>query len=594
MTVTESAIYKGDDKPNGFLGSIADGNIFCILEAGDGYTKEEGHQALRLLKDIFIKYADNPTVVDQHIKELIREGNLPVRVSLALGIIGEGEIHLKTLGKGQIWLRRGTDFVSLINGNRSATGPSKAEDTFVFTTDSFINTLAAPAALTSFIENPSLLVGIEELTQFMKEKGRAEGIALFIRITNAKHESEPLTAVPAVAEHVETIHTDIAEKSTKKLINLPKMPDMQTLLQTNKKKKIITFGFVLIIICILIWSVGFGYKRRQTAQALEKIKNSKEVITQKLNQSDEVAFLNPQRSLVLINEANSEVALLRKEVGTEYQKEVDELASMVKEREDQITHKENKKADEFFDLALDNKNASGSRMYLEGDQLAILDSKNGYIYTLSIEKKSIDKYSVSEAKSANLLLQYEETVFFYVQGKGLYKIENSGKAKNVIAADKEIGTVADIQVYNGNLYFLSPSHDNIYKYVPTENGYSEKSVYIKSEQAGIKLASSLAIDSSVYVANNDQILKFTAGVADEFKTVFPEEGARIDKVITNADLEKVYAWDKEGGVLYILGKNGTYERQVKSSSFATADDVVVFESTAYTLQKEKIYKISVE
>ncbi len=586
-----SALFKGEEKPDGFAGYIADGNIFCILEAGEGYTKEEGHNAIRLLKDICIKYSENPTVVDQHIRELIREGNLPVRVSLALGIVGSGELHLKTLGDGQVWLRRGTDFVNLIKGNHSAAGPTKPEDTFVFTTNTFINTIAAPAALTSFIENPSLSDGVEELNLFMKNKGRAEGIALFARISSAKVHEEHMAVVPATAE----IEKDEpVQKPSKKFLHVPKLPDMNALLQTNKKKKIVTFGFVFIILCILIWSVGFGYKRRQTAQALERIKHSREIVTQKLNQSDEVAFLNPQRSLVLINEANSEVASLRKEIGSDYQKEVDELAAMVKQREDQITHKENKKADEFFDLSIDNKNANGSKMFLDGDQLAVLDTKNGYIYKLSIEKKSLDKVSASEVKSASLLVQYEDTIYFFVQGKGLYKFNDAGKAVKVIDADDELGSVADISVYNGNLYFLAPTKNKIYKYVPTENGFSEKSVYTKSESSVLRQTSSIAIDSSVYAASTDTILKYTAGVEDEFKTVFPEEGVHIYKVITNADLEKVYAWDRANGVLYILAKNGTYERQVRSSSFAKADDVAVFGNTAYTLENKKIYSISIE
>jgi hypothetical protein len=169
-----------------------------------------------------------------------------------------------------------------------------------------------------------------------------------------------------------------------------------------------------------------------------------------------------------------------------------------------------------------------------------------------------------------------------------------GNLVKVIDADDELGSVADISVYNGNLYFLAPTKNKIYKYVPTENGFSEKSVYTKSESSVLRQTSSIAIDSSVYAASTDTILKYTAGVEDEFKTVFPEEGVHIYKVITNADLEKVYAWDRANGVLYILAKNGTYERQVRSSSFAKADDVAVFGNTAYTLENKKIYSISIE
>lgn len=587
MIQTDSALYRGDTQSDRFFGSITEDNIFCVMEAVGGYTEEEGHQAIALLKDLFHTHASgDPTIIDKELKNCIREGNLPVRVSIALGIVGKQTMYLKTLGTGQIWLRRGTEFTALIHGNHSATGPIQPSDTFMFTTDSFVKTLAAPAALSSFIDNPALPAGIEELTKFMRGKGQAQGMALFARLSENMHTAEPQIAVPVTPQ---------TTTEPKKRLVLPHLPNIGHLLQTNKKKKLITLGLVLTIVAILIWSVGFGYKRRQTAQALEKINHTKEIVTQKLNQSDEVAFLNPQRSLVLINEAHTEVTSLKNEIGTKYQKEVGEIESMVKQREDQITHKENKSADEFFDLTIDTKDAVGARMVLDGDTLAILDTKNGLIYTLSIEKKSLDKIALSEVKSATLAVQYENASFFFVPNQGLYKVDDSGKAKKVIETDKELGTVADIQVYNGNLYFLTPAKSNIYKYTPTESGYSEKTPYIKSDTpVSLSSASSLAIDSSVYVATTDQITKLTAGVSDEFKTVFPEVGVSIYKVITNADLEKVYAWDKQNGAMYVLGKNGTYERQVKSSAFVKADDVAVLDDTAYTLEKEKIYKIRLQ
>lgn len=594
MIQTDSAIYRGDQKSNGFVGCIAEGNVFCIMEAVEGYTEEEGHQAIALLKDLFHTHAvGDPTVIDEELKNYIREGNLPVRVSIAFGILGE-TLHLKTLGNGQIWLRRGDEFAVLIKGNRSATGPVQPGDTFIFTTDSFVNTISSPVALSSFVDNPSLSAGIEELTIFMRNKGRTDGIALFTRLSTNGYKPEPHTSEPITSD-IETKPEIQTETPSKKRVVLPRIPNIGYIFQTTKKKKIITFVLVFIIMIILIWSVGFGYKRRQSAQALEKINHTKEIVVQKLNQSDEVAFLNPQRSLVLINEAHTEVTSLKTAVGAEYQKEVGEIESMVKQREDQITHKENKKADEFFDLTIDNKNAAGSRMVLDGDQLAILDSKNGLIYTLSIEKKSLDKYTVSEVKSANIAVEYEKNIFFFVPGQGLYKVDDSGKAKKIIDADKELGAVPDIQVYNGNLYFLAPEKNNIYKYVATENDFSEKTPYIKSgETTSVSDASSLAIDSSVYVAKGNQIIKFTAGVPDDFKTVFPEDGVTIHKVLTSKELEKVYAWDKSKGVMYILTKDGTYERQVKSGAFVKADDVTIHDNAAYTLEKEKIYKVSLQ
>ncbi len=603
MTHIPHILYKSEEKPDGFVGSIIQTTIFCIFEAKGAYTKEEGKIVQEHLVTIFAEERD-PQSIDSKLRQLIREGTLPAGITVALGIVNDTTIYLKTFGNGQVWLRRGSDFIRLIQGNHSATGPINPGDTIIFTSDTFMQSVDSKL-LPPFIDNSSLHAGIHELSEFLKDKVTDEVLALFIRIPHIPH-SQPVT-YPEVINHDvttpvatlsanETIATSASEAIThpkKKVFHFPQISKIKGMLHTDKKNKIITFALVFIIILILVWSVGFGYKRRQTAQAMEKIKSTRDLVTQKLNQSDEVAFLNPQRSLILIGEARSEVELLKKSLSDEYTTQINEIDSMIKTREDEITHKENKSGEEFYDLTLDTKNATGVKFSLDKDMLSILDTSNSTLYNVSLSKKSLDKNTVKEAKTASIIVRYEDLSFIFGKSLGVYKVDSLGKATKIISPDVEWGNITDIQVYNGNLYVLDSAKNQIYKYVPTESGYSDKSSYIKSETS-VQGASSLAIDSSIYVAINNQITKFTAGSEDEFKTVFPEDGVKIQKVITNADLEKVYAWDKDAGTMYILAKNGTYERQVKSSTFAQADDIIIFEKSAYALQKAKIFKVSLE
>jgi hypothetical protein len=92
----------------------------------------------------------------------------------------------------------------------------------------------------------------------------------------------------------------------------------------------------------------------------------------------------------------------------------------------------------------------------------------------------------------------------------------------------------------------------------------------------------------------DSLDKFTAGAKDEFETKFPNQNINISKIITDKDIEKVYAWDKNGGTLYVLGKNGSYERQIISSVLKTSTDVTVFGNKSYAVSGSKIYEIPIE
>jgi hypothetical protein len=52
-----------------------------------------------------------------------------------------------------------------------------------------------------------------------------------------------------------------------------------------------------------------------------------------------------------------------------------------------------------------------------------------------------------------------------------------------------------------------------------------------------------------------------------------------------------FVWDKEKGVIYILNKNGNYERQLASEIIKKATDFVVFENNVYLLSGGKIYQL---
>jgi hypothetical protein len=243
---------------------------------------------------------------------------------------------------------------------------------------------------------------------------------------------------------------------------------------------------------------------------------------------------------------------------------------------------------------VESKDVNGSILSLDKDNIAVLDSKNGYIYTLSISKKSLEKTTAAEIKSASLLGIFKDVVVFINPSQGIFQAK-AGKVKKVADKDSDWGDLADLKLYNGNIYALDRGKDEIYRYTMIEAGYSNKSSYFKSGQAmSLKNATSLAIDSSLYISLKSEIVKFTAGVKDDFATSFPDPTINIAKVYTNKDIEKVYALDKTKGSLYVLGKNGTYEREIKSSILVKATDFVIFENVAYVLADQKIYKVGVE
>ncbi|MBI4226133.1 hypothetical protein HY612_03400 [Candidatus Roizmanbacteria bacterium] len=577
------AVYLGKEKEGGFSGFIAEHNFFIVVEIEEGINAEQGREMVQKIKDELTTLAlNNLASFDQFVSQIITKHNFPTSFSLAVGYFNGRIMYLKTVGQGVIFLQRERNFAQIIERDNSASGYLETNDFFILTTKRLIYLLGSDIELKTIFDHKDPHEIVEDLTPQLKGKNDEGAIALLLQFNEIE------------TKQAEFINIDRQQRISgfDKIKNKGKtfFETLQIYSQRSGKRKTLTFIAVVLILFIFIWSVVLGYQRRSQAELNSKIKSSKELVNIKLTQAEEVAFLNLPRSLSLISEAKEEVEKLKKQLGKQKENEIKELEQLIKEREVKIVKKEDKNYEEFFDLTVDSKDASGSKLYLEKDNLTILD-KRGLIYILSLTKKSLDKRNTSEAKRSGIVSSYQEEILFYVEDEGIYKISTDGKVKKSIDKDKEWGEIVGMWIYNGNVYVLDSSKGDIYKYLVTEGGYSAKSSYLKGEAGSVSGANSLAIDSSVYIGLDDRIVKYTAGARDEFSTSWPEKNVKLTKIFTSADVEKVYGWNKDKGAIYILGKNGTYERQIDSSILTKASDFVVFDDIVYVLVGEKIYKI---
>lgn len=584
MFQKDVVFYLGKEKENGFSGVISEDGFLLVLEIEEGITSEEGRRKLNQLKEYLIS-ADIRHLSDLEtlIHDRIQEYNFPANVSLAVGCIKNTVLYLKTIGSGNVYLKRGNQFGKIVCNELSASGRIHEHDIYLFTTDHFIQTIGSEDEIKKIFDHRKPHEIMDEITPRLKS-GADEGIiALFAQFNTGGEAS-----VESEEEFVSKAHpweniTSVFQKIYTKT--------QEYSIQAGPRKKY-TFLLVIIISFILIWSVGLGYTRRSEAAVDKKIQTAKNLILQKLNQADDTAFLNIFQSLILISDARQELAKLKKEAG-DTRKEIREIDQLITNEENKITKKEEKKYEEFFDLGVDSKEAKGVNVYLDSNNLSVLDKAQGIIYTISLDKKSLDKVQSPKIKTGQRIARYGDSLFL-LAADGIYKIDADGKPNKVIDKDTAWGMIVDLWVYNGNIYLLDPAKDQIYKYLVAEKGYSGKTPYFQGSGSGLKNANSLAIDSSVYVGFPDNIFKFTAGSQEDFKTSFPNPHVAITKVFTANEIEKVYAWDKTNGSLYILGKNGAYEREIDSPVLKQTDDFAVYQNKAYLLSGQKIFVMNIE
>lgn len=589
MFKTNFSVYMGEEDENIFLGFISKNNFFLIAEV-EGFSKEKGRQFLKQIENELIDQSiNNLQSFEEFLSKRISQHNLPLDLSLSACYLIEDRLYLKTYNEGEVYIKRKGQLKRIIGENKSASGYIEENDLIILATKNFDETLKGMEKIQNMPQQAKPHEIIEELTPEIKGQKDSRAIALLISF-NSEREEEVIDDQRVIVDRQPSIifsqQKSFFSKLKEDFFQLNNLPE-------NYRKKKITFILVAIIFLLLLWSVGFGYKRRQEANWQKKITLTREVVSKKIEEANEIAFLDLTKALILVREAKIELVQLEKEIPTKYQKSIEEIEQLISSGESKLLKKEEKKYEEYYDLTIESQDIGGDRLDLDGSNLLILDKKKSMVYNLTLDKKSFDKETASDFKSTQIISQYEKTIYSYIPGTGILKFIE-GKSKKIIDDDKDWGNIVDIKVFNGNIYLLDKGKDEVYKYLVTEEGYSKKQSYFTAGSAiDLSEATSMAIDGSIYVCFSDYVAKYVSGIRDEFKPNFPNDQLSLTKVFTNKTSDQVYVWDKDHATVYVFSKNGEYEKQIKSSILSSAIDLVVYGNAIYLLSGQKIYKIVV-
>lgn len=560
-------IGKGEGAYSGFFNGS---NFYLILQIDSDHGERD--PATTLGQHIASQSVNNLADFENCVASGMRVLNLPAGSTVSAAYISQGILYLKTLGEGTVFLKKGKQMACVIKGNNGASGYIEEGDTVVLTTESFVNRLAVKDLY--HISGEKIQNISNSITRHLKSD--SGDVAFFIRFSHRQEVEKPHNL-----------------RSQRVQFLFSWLENLKLIKEERGSRRTLTIIVVALIGLLLIWSVLLGYGRRTEAEFQKKVNAAKELITQKLDQAEDVAFLNMARSQVLIAESRTELDKLQSAIGNRYKKEIKDLTDLISVKESKITKKEEKQANEFFDLTIEHKNSQGDKMAINDDRVVVLDKINENVYIISLTKKSLEKRSISRIKNPSFAALYNSNVYVYSSGNGIYEVSDTDN-KKIIENDPEWKNIVDMVAYNGTLYLADAGQGQLYKYVASDEGFSAKIPYFKPSKTGLSDMRSIAIDGSIYINTKDEVYKYITGVSDTFTTEYPEAVGSVEKVITSVDLEKAYIWDKEKSAIYILAKDGVYERQLRSEFLAKASDVKVFGSSIYLLIKSKIYEISLE
>ncbi len=357
---------------------------------------------------------------------------------------------------------------------------------------------------------------------------------------------------------------------------------------------------ILGIILLLILGLGVGYKYKASKDAQNNTQFNQLIIQAKddFNAAKSLSSLNPPDAKSKLDLAKSEVnkALSLKPRNSE----AEDLKKQIEADSSQILQEVSvSQFPLFLDMDLVKKNFRADKMSLSGNKLLVMDPAVKTLVLVDLSKKSnqilAGEEQLGDAKGFSL---NGGLAFIYSKDKGTLSIDTTNqKLSSVAKADSTLGSIADIYGFAGNVYLLDSGQ--IWKYIATSSGYSDKREYLTSDtKVDLSNVLRMQIESSVYVLKQGgEILRFTRGVKDNFSVGGLDKNIKDPKsFFVSSDTDNLYILDSGNSRLLILTKTGSYKGQITGEKFGSASDLVVDEGNkkVYLLDGSKIYSVDLK
>ncbi len=600
-----------------FLGVL---NLSC----DDAFTK--GRQILSELSDFYFDLTGAPAEKLSNTFEESKKKFAEADFDLCLGLVSGKALYLIGKGGVEVYLKRSDNLSPLLSiGSKEQiiSGFVQIGDRILLSTKSLITFLGSDLdkslelPLDSFEEDISSKVGAGPLPESEVQKEQeesetpssAEGLAgLAIDIEpdqEAPLEEEEI--IPSLPKEESPQYEEIEDSSgygKESSISgiksiLGKLTHLFRKLMANfPKSGRARLIIALILVLFLGGGIGLQYKNSKDKEKNLQFSQDLQGAKDEFSAAKGLSSINPKDAKDKLDSAKSKIKLAlslypNNSEAKDLQKQIDDQSGSI------LQESQAKDFPLFLDLDLIKKNFRAQSLSLSAGKLLVLDPVQKTLAVIDLSKKSNQILAGSDQLGdANFASLNGGLAFIYSKDKGILRVDiTNQKVTTVAKIDKDWGNISDIYGFGSNIYLLDKTQ--IWKYLPTSDGYSDKKEYLtKDTKSDFTNALRLQIESSVYVLKpGGEILRFTRGDKDNFSLGGLDKSVKDPKsLFVSSDTDNLYLLDSGNGRVLILTKTGEYKGQISGDKFATASDLVVDEKEKkiYLLDGSKIYAVDLK
>ncbi|QQG43771.1 MAG: hypothetical protein HYW45_01980 [Candidatus Daviesbacteria bacterium] len=374
-------------------------------------------------------------------------------------------------------------------------------------------------------------------------------------------------------------------------------PVFKNIIPESSRGKLILAAFLLLVI---LAGIGWQYKKTKDGESNRLFAGFLQAAQADFESASSLQSLNPPEAKNKLNFAKDNLAKAlavkpKDAAALELQNKINLSADSILQQFKGVNF------DSFLDLNLVKKDFRPTQMSLSVGKLLLLDKDSNTLVTIDLGKKQQQIQagggSLGQSQKASL---NGSNAFVYAKDKGVVKVDTTNQKTSTVAKmDDEWGEIVDLAGFSGNVYLLDAGKGQVWKYVPTTAGFSNKQTYFtKDTKADLAGAQKMQIESSVYVLKSGgDILRFTRGASDFFSVGGLDQPIKsISSIFTSSEVENFYILDSGNSRLVVTTKTGAYKSQYQGDKFGTAADLAVDEKgkKAYLLDSGKIYTMDLK
>ncbi len=568
-------------------------NLYIVLSI-KGATEDEknivaeGKELFeRMQREYFSLDEKNLKNIKQSVEDAIQAQEKKHEISVVLATITENVLYIIIAEKGQVILKRAGRMGSIAEGTpgeiSAFSGELKNGDIIILETNDFSGKIPLDK-LNEAIEGNEF----DQISENIAPIIHAEAIGTEASIILEYQTEETETTTEEVASSA-TLEEEIPEEETKEEIkeeteeierprdsfDTPPITPRKSGLKLGSKKLIIIA--IVILIAILVGSVFFENGRRETARREATLNEILGPAQKKFEEADALVSLNKTLALDEFNSLKEDLDSQQGTIkaGTAERKKLDEFIGKVESKIGELGSGSTLAGQKII------YDKSTNLVTFKDNQLVVAD-KDGKITLLDSNGSAKDDFETKN--SSPVAITENETGTIYVMGEsGITQSTKTGTTTTSVKSSDAEGTIA-LDTFGSNLYGLTKTM--IDKYA----GGTTQSDYLKDEK--LSDATSMAIDSSIFVIDDGSIRKFTKGAEDTFSVSGLKTLSNDAELFTSVDYDDLYVLDPGNSRIIAISKSdGSIKNQYASKDLSGATSFAVDETgkKIYVVISNKLY-----